>query len=178
MAYITKEMLCEFAGKFPEEESQMPQVYADSAMETVAKYLGYDPEMKDYEVCLRGDGTDSIVLPSVCQELVSVEINGQEISEDGWEWRKNYLSRILPSGESEIFSSNQKIKIKFRGGYDPMPQKIVITALQLATLYWESSGGNLAVSSTSYADMGTRVFNNFHEERFLEQINEWRIYNV
>ena len=178
MAYITKEMLCEFAEKFPDAGAVLPQVYADSAMETVRKYLRYDPEMKDYDVSVRGEGSSRIVLPAPCSEVVSVKINGSVQDMDGWQWSKNYLSRVLPSGHTEIFSGDQKIEVAFRGGYDPVPGKIVTTTLQIATLYWESAGGNLAVSSTSYADMGTRVFNNFHEERFLEQVNEWRIYNV
>lgn len=51
-----------------------------------------------------------------------------------------------------------------------VPELIKNTALQIASLFWESAGGNLAVSSTSFADTGSRVFNNFKADRFLEQI--------
>jgi hypothetical protein len=178
MAYITVDMLEEFAGKYPEDGAAMPGVYVSSALDTVARYLRYDPELKEYSVAVWGDGTDMLVLPAPVSSLISVKLNGKEQELEGWEWRKNYLSRRLPCGGLEIFDSRQKLEVSFMGGLDPVPGKVVTTALQLASLYWESAGGNLAVSSTSFADAGTRVFNNFHEDRFLDQINEWRVYNA
>lgn len=178
MAYITAEMLEEFSGKYPEENSTMPQVYVDSAMETVNRYLKYNPEETEYVATVWGEGSSEIVLPAPCIEILAVEINGIPQKTEGWLFKKNYLYHQLENGNKEILSSNQKVKVAFKGGFSVVPQKIIITALQLASLYWESAGGNLAVSSTSFADMGTRVFNNFHEDRFLNQINEWRIYNV
>jgi len=176
--YITVKMLEEFTGKYPEEDASMPQVYVDAAIDTVAKYLRYDPQASEIEFRTWGDGTETIVLPSPCRELLSVSVGGVEQNVQEWEPSKNYLRHRLKSGLFEIFDSHQKIEVRFGGGYSPVPQKIVTAALQLASLYWESSGGNLAVSSTSYADQGTRVFNNFTESRFLDQINEWRIHNV
>ena len=176
--YITVKMLEEFTGKYPEEDASMPQVYVDAAIDTVAKYLRYDPQASEIEFRTWGDGTETIVLPAPCRELVAVCVAGVEQDITEWEPSRNYLRHRLQSGELEIFDSHQKIEVSFSGGYAPVPQKIVTAALQLASLYWESAGGNLAVSSTSYADQGTRVFNNFTETRFLDQINEWRIHNV
>ena len=178
MAYVTPEMLYEFAGKVPDETATMPARYIQAAEETIAKYLRYSPEREQRTVTVWGDGTATLVLPAPAAEISSVTINGTAQEPDGWEWRKNYLSRRLPNGQLEIFSTDQRVEVEFAAGYDPVPLKIVTCALQLATLYWESAGGNLAVSSTSYADTGTRVFNNFKEDRFLEEINEWRVYNV
>lgn len=178
MAYITVDMLEEFTGKYPEDGASMPGVYVASALDTVARYLHYDPEPGERSVTIWGDGTDTLVLPAPVLSLISVRVNGREQELDGWEWRKNYLSHRLDCRGLELFDSIQKIEVSFMGGLDPVPGKVVTTALQLASLYWESAGGNLAVSSTSFADEGTRVFNNFHEDRFLDQINEWRIYNV
>ena len=39
---------------------------------------------------------------------------------------------------------------------------------------WESEGGNLAVSSTTYSDNGSRVFNNFRADRFLEELETYK----
>lgn len=178
MAYITVEMLEEFAGKFPEDGAAMPAVYASAATDAVARYLGYDPELREYTVRAWGDGTDSIVLPAPVASMISVRVNGREQEPEGWEWKKNYLSHRLANGQKELFDSGTRLEVSFMGGYDPVPGKIVTTALQLANLYWESAGGNLAVASTAFADTGTRVFNNFKEDRFLEQVNAWRIYNA
>ena len=59
-------------------------------------------------------------------------------------------------------------------GYQAVPEIIKTTALQLASLLWESAGGNLAVSSTTFADTGSRVFNNFTADRFLKQIAQYK----
>ncbi len=178
MAYITAKMLEEFTGKFPEDGAEMPQMYVGAALDAVSRYLRYDPEPKEYGIELWGDGSDSVVLPAPVSSILSVTVNGMPQNLSGWEWRKNYLSHRLGRGGMEVFSSDMRISVSFIGGLDPVPEKIVLTALQLAALYWESAGGNLAVSSTSFADTGTRVFNNFKEDRFLEQVNVWRIYNA
>lgn len=178
MAYITVDMLAEFSGKYSEEGSAMPQLYVDAAMETVARYLRYKPEAADRSVTVYGDGSGSIALPSPIIEISAVSVNGNPEDLDGWEWKKNYLRQRLPSGGFRTFTENDAVEIRYRGGFNEVPLKIVTTALQLASLYQESAGGNLAVSSTSFADQGTRVFNNFHEDRFLDQINEWRVYNT
>ena len=176
--YITVESLEEFTHKYPEEGAVMPQVYVDAARETVEQYLHYDPDKKDYVFSLWGDGTETLVLPAPVLSLQSVTVGGEPQDIGEWEFTKNYLRHRLRNGLFEIFSSMQKIEVAFTGGWDPVPRKIVTAAHQIADLYWESAGGNLAVSSTSFADQGTRVFNNFSESRFLDQINEWRIYNV
>ena len=178
MAYITTEMLAEFSGKFYEEGSSMPQLYVDAAMETVARYLRYNPEASVQTAVIHGDGTTGLSLPSPIIEISSVSLNETPQDLEGWEYKKNYVSYRLPSGDLRTFNTSDTVEIRYKGGFDTVPLKIVTTALQLASLYQESSGGNLAVSSTSFADQGTRVFNNFHEDRFLDQINEWRIYNV
>lgn len=75
----------------------------------------------------------------------------------------------IPEGitpeETEVENQYKYITLK-----STVPEIIKTTALQIASLFWESAGGNLAVSSTSFADSGSRVFNNFKADRFLEQI--------
>ena len=178
MAYITRELLEEYSSKYSEEGAALPKVYASAAEETVARYLRYSPEAREYSLTAWGDGTTSIVLPAPALELLSVSRDGRGQGLDGWELSKNYLYHRIAGGEREAFGRGVRLDVCFRGGWDPVPEKIVTVTLQLASLYWESAGGNIAVSSTSFADSGTRVFNNFQEERLLKEVNEWRIYNV
>lgn len=56
-----------------------------------------------------------------------------------------------------------------------VPAKIRTAALQIASLLWESAGGNLAVSSTSYADSGSRTFSNYSAERILKDLEPYRL---
>lgn len=178
MAYVTVEMLCEYTGKYPDDDAALPQVYLDSAVETVSRYLRYNPEAASYTVSVWGDGTDQLVLPAPVESIESVIIGGESVALEQCTFKKNYLARRLSNGLRQIFSTDQKIDITFTGGFTAVPNKIVTTTLQVAALYWESAGGNLAVSSTSYVDLGSRTYNNFQESRFLDQLNEWRIYNV
>lgn len=80
----------------------------------------------------------------------------------------------IPSGivpESTGITENQ---YKYETIKHTVPPIIRLTTLQIASLFWESAGGNLAVSSTSFADTGSRVFNNFKADRFLEQITAYK----
>ena len=74
------------------------------------------------------------------------------------------------------FVKGSRYTITFTAGFSAQvfPDIIKTTALQVATLFWESAGGNLAVSSTSFADTGSRVFNNFTADRFLKQIAQYK----
>lgn len=162
-------MVQQFCGKFVEEGGTIAEDCAKAAMETVEKHLGYDPELKEYTVSVYGDGSETLALPAWISELKSVHCFDETTA---YEWEKNYLYR---AGRKAVWEKGVLYTVRFSGGFDPVPMKIALVAKQLASLYWESAGGNLAVSSTSYADTGTRVFNNFSEERFLKDIDAWRI---
>lgn len=86
---------------------------------------------------------------------------------------KNYLESNFGKG---VFYEDCLYEIVYTAGYLPeeIPAKIRTVALQLASLMWESAGGNLAVSSTSFADTGSRQFNNFTADRFLKEIEPFK----
>lgn len=65
-------------------------------------------------------------------------------------------------------------KYKYTTSVSTVPALIRTVALQIGSLLWESAGGNLAVSSTSFADTGSRVFNNFEADRYLKSIDDYR----
>lgn len=58
-----------------------------------------------------------------------------------------------------------------------VPSLVKLTALQIASLFLESAQGNIATSSTAFADMGTRVFNNFQIDKLLSQLEPLRLYD-
>ena len=167
--YITREMLENFENKYADENDSLPLQCCKAAEETVEKYLGYCPEEKEYTFKVYGNNSEILTLPVWIMNVISVD------GETGLEWdiEKNHL---FYEGRKKKWHSALSYEVKCKGGFTEVPLKIVTVALQLASLYWESAGGNLAVSSTSYADTGTRVFNNFSEDRFLKDIDAWRIY--
>lgn len=191
--YITAEELEEYVKKYPEDESLVKQ-YTQAAEEMIEKYLGYSPELKLYETTRYGDNGKLFELDSFpLRELQCVSVNGNEIDSSLFRMKsKNYIEYNYGKG---VFSSDSLYSFKYTAGWEvktteentepekkrlvfeknEVPAKIRTVALQIASLMWESEGGNIAVSSTSYADNGSRVFNNFKADRFLDEIKEFRL---
>lgn len=176
MAYITEAELKNFTNKFVEEDTPLVEMYLDSAMDTIKNYLGYDPELKEYETTSRRDGSNIISLNAPVVNVLQVFENGVEMKDEKIDTAKNYVFRYSDNSKKP-FKKDIPYTFVFQGGFETVPSIIKITALQIASLLWESQGGNLAVNSTSFADSGTRVFNNFKIDRFLEQISKYRIFN-
>lgn len=62
------------------------------------------------------------------------------------------------------------------GDIADIPPLIKMTTLQIASLMLESTQGNIATASTTFADIGSRVFNDFNLDRLLKQIEPYRLY--
>lgn len=172
MSYITQEELEDFMGKFPDEGDTQPQNYCESAMETIRDFLGYDPEEKEYTTKIKGDNGELAPLEAFpISEISSFTVDGVEHNISELEiYDKNYINFV----DGSLFLKCHKYEITYKAGFENVPKLIKTTALQIASLFWESAGGNLAVSSTSFADTGSRVFNNFKSDRFLEQIEKYK----
>ena len=168
MQYISQKDLEDFIGKCPKDGDERPQSYCDSAMECVKGFLGYNPELQEYTTKFKGDdGSLGVLEAFPVTEIKSFKIDDVDVDVAMLEpAAKNYIEFT----DGSLFIKGHKYKITYKAGYEQVPSLIKTTALQIASLYWESAGGNLAVSSTSFADTGSRVFNNFKADRFLEQI--------
>lgn len=173
--YVTVDMLKDFCGKHPDEESGLPQMYLDSALESVSQYLGYDPEPSSFRMTVIGDGCDTLSFPFPVSTVDLVSVDGVPIEDTAWTWTKNYL-HAEQAGRRLPFKDGVAYEVSGLKGFERVPSAIVLCVLQIASLLWESAGGNLAVTSTSYADTGTRNFTSFKADRFLDSINAWRIY--
>lgn len=171
--YITKSDLEDFLKKYTEEDDTKPTGYCNSAMEYIQNYLGYDPSQKQYTTKFRGESSGRAVLEAMpITAITSFKIDGVTQSADEIEVTKeNYIE--FADG-IRIFSKYHRYEVTYTAGFATIPDIIKLTALQIASLFWESAGGNLAVSSTSFADTGSRVFNNFKADRFLDQISAYK----
>lgn len=172
MTFITGAMLEDFMGKHAEDGDTKPAMYCNAAMETVREYLGYDPEKQEYTQTVKGDNGRLAALCAmpVCAVTAfsadGVEHDAAEIEVE----KENYIR----FADDSVFLKGSRYEITFTAGYDPVPEIIKTAALQIASLLWESAGGNLAVSSTSFADTGSRVFSNFTPDRFLKQMAQFK----
>lgn len=170
--YITAEELENFIGKFPEDETLSKQ-YAQAAEEMIAEYLGYNPEQKEYTTISYGDDGSLFELEAFpLVELKRIKANDMDLDVKNFRIRsKNYLESNFGRG---VFYSDHLYEVVYTAGYETVPAKIKTVALQLASLMWESAGGNLAVSSTAFADTGSRQFNNFTADRFLKELETYK----
>lgn len=175
MAYITVEDLCNFTGKFPDEADSLPQSYCDSAMDIVANYLGYNPELKTYTQIVKARG-ESIVYPKArpVVEFTGFAADGVSLDAENLELEGDYITQ---KGGS-VFSKGVRYEISYEAGFENVPEEIKTETLRIASLLWESASGNLAVSSTSFADTGSRVFNNFSPDRFLKNLETYRLKTI
>lgn len=174
MNFITKDDLVAFMNKIPDSEDTQPENYCKAAMETVADYLGYNPELQEYTQTVKGDGGALAALQAMPVNSISaLTVDGAEGDPSSLEVENmNYIC----FKDNSVFANGSRYVITFTAGWENVPEIIRTTALQIASLLWESAGGNLAVSSTSFADTGSRVFNNFTSDRFLKQIAKYKRY--
>lgn len=168
MSYITQADLEAFEKKYAKEGDGKPQEYCEAAMEMIKNYLGYSPERQQYITLIKGDdGKLAALKAKNITSISSLQIDGVEKDPALLEVENdNYICFV----DGSSFRKGSRYVISYTAGFYPVPKDIKTTALQLAALLWESGGGNLAVSSTSFADTGSRVFNNFTADRFLKQI--------
>lgn len=158
----------------PPADFDGPDTYCKSAMEQVADYLGYDPELQAYTQVIKGDGGTLAALQAMpVNSITALSIDGAIGDPTTLEVEKmNYIC----FKDNSVFQKGSRYSITFTAGYESVPDIIKTTALQIASLLWESAGGNLAVSSQTFADTGSRVFNNFTADRFLKQIAKYKRY--
>lgn len=176
MAYITKDELKAFADKYPDDDSLL-EGYCTSAEQIIENYLGYSPALQEYTTSEYGLGSKNFALEA--KPIVSVsEILEGETPLDLSTIKIIKNSPYIAFAEDGCFLRSLKYTVTYMAGYAEVPQHIKTVALQIASLLWESAGGNLAVTSTSYGDMGGRTFQSFKPDRFLDQIASYRLAKV
>ena len=175
MSYITVEELQDFAHKYAAADELDLQQFIDGAEEAIRNYLGYDPNLIEYTSIIRSSGGKGLALKArPIVELNEIWVGNYKTNE------KDFLilddTNFIEHRALIPFDKDVLYKVVYKAGFENVPQIIKMTALQIACLMWESGAGQLAVTSTSFADAGTRTFNNFTMDRFLKQIDAYRIY--
>ena len=172
MAYITADMLKTFSDKFPNDDTLLAG-YCEAAEQIVARYLGYSPELREYDTTELGIGAKCLALEAMpIVEVFSVAADGAEIEVEKIRVVKN--RNYIAFTNNARFFDGVTYRVTYAAGYETVPAQIVTAALQIASLLWESAGGNLAVTSTSFADIGSRTFQSFKPDRFLDQIASYK----
>ena len=180
MAYLTATALADYMNKVPDESDTKPQEYADGAMDIVNNYLGYDPESKERTETVKGSNYFQLRLNARhISAITAVTCEGESIPAERFcvsadSKDSNYIEFV----DGSVFTAGLRYTVTYTAGWESVPQDIVEVAKQVGSLLWESANGNLAVNSTSFADTGTRVFNNYTPDRFLKNIDSYRIEEI
>lgn len=170
----TVEELQKYSGVYV-DETESQERFLQSAQSIVENYLGYEIEEKNYAKFYSGLGFSDLRLGvKNVSAISSVKINDTEIS----------LSNILLDDDSIILKSGvfaqgtKNIYVEFVGGFssDDIPELMKSTVLRIATLLQSESDSNIGITSKSFGDAGTRVFQNYTNfDKYLLPLSKYKI---
>jgi len=169
----TIEQLQKYSGVYTDEENKTQEMYLGAAENIVENYLGYYPILKSYKKVLSGSGFSDLRIgakPIISLERVVIDGIEQDLN--------NYIfdddSVIC---KHDIFPKGRKnICIDFIAGYETVPELIKLTILRIAALLMCESDSNIGITSKSFGDSGTRVFQNYTNfDKYLLPISCYKL---
>jgi hypothetical protein len=183
MSYVSVEELQKYSNVYGEADLQ--QSYIDSAENIVNTYLGYSPTLHHYLQYFDGMGINELQLKAKpITAVINVEINGESIP----------LSEFSTFFDNEFIYYNKiflygkrNIKVEYEAGYgitidddvansQYVPSIIKTTVLRIASMLQAESDSNIAVSSKSFGDSGTRTFINYTDySKYLLPISIYKL---
>jgi hypothetical protein len=181
MAYVSAIDLQIYSNVYSDKQ----QEYVDSAENIVNNYLGYSPTLHLYNNYLNGKGSHELQLKAKpIQTLDKVYINNSEIPLSEFYFTPNsefiYYNQLFPI-------ENKNIRVEYTAGWgdiidddehngEYLPKLIKLTVLRIASMMQAESDSNIAVSSKSFGDSGTRTFINYTDySKYLLPISIYRI---
>jgi hypothetical protein len=173
MSYVSVEEFQKYSSVYGDTDLQ--QSYIDSAEDVVKNYLGYSPTLHGYTYFCAGNGSHELQLRArPIQTIVNVEINKEPIP----------LSEFYFPNDGEflyynkVFPLDSNVKVEYSAGYldADLPQIIKMTVLRIASILQAESDGNVAITSKSFADSGTRTFTNYTNfDKYLLPISSYKL---
>ena len=180
-ALITAEELAAYTGGYAEDQASLRATYASAASEIIKDFLGFDPNEE-----ARVEYFDSTGLSRISLEAKPITaITKVEFLESG-SWVEKPLAEFFIRDHflyraSMPFSSGEaSIRVSFTAGYAvaDVPGIMKMTALRIGGVLAAEQDGNIGVSSKASQDTGTRVFLNSRFDRYLEPLENYRIYKI
>jgi hypothetical protein len=183
MSYVSVEELQKYSNVY--SDTALQQSYIDSAENIINTYLGYSPTLHNYNQYFDGTGTNELQLKAKpIATIIGVEINGESIPLSEFYTIMDseflYCNKIFPIGKRDI-------KVEYDAGWgitvdddeansEYLPEIIKMTVLRIASILQAESDSNIAVSSKSFAESGTRTFINYTDySKYLLPISIYKI---
>jgi hypothetical protein len=178
MSFVSLENFQNYTGVYDKE--QLQQSCIDSATDIVKDYLGYDPELNEYTELLDGKGAQELQLKAKPIKFISaLHMEGPPFEAGGVYF--NSASEFLYLRNGVFTAGVKNIEITYIAGYDEgeMPDIIKATVLRIAAILQAESDSNIAVTSKSFADSGTRTFINYTDfSKYLLPISSYKLLRI
>ncbi|MDR1159839.1 MAG: hypothetical protein LBK69_04355 [Syntrophomonadaceae bacterium] len=183
MSYISATDLQKYSNVY--SDAILQQEYIDAAENVVNNYLGYSPTLHLYNSVIDGKCSHELQLKAKpIQSLIGVAIDSAVIPTTDFYYTNDsefiYYDKIFPYGNKNItaeYTAGWGVTVdddENNGEY--LPKIIKMTVLRIASMLQAESDSNIAVSSKSFADSGTRTFINYADySKYLTPISIYRI---
>lgn len=165
--------LQDFTGVYEQEESSQSELFLGAASDIIINYLGYDPVLQNYKKTFNGNGQNYLRLETKpVQKINEIEINGiVEPLEDFYfdDDTLIYKNGVFPEAIKNVC-------IDFDSGFETVPDLIKLTCLRIAAILATEADNNIAITSKSFGDSGSRTFYNFTNfNKYLLPISKWKL---
>jgi len=166
--------LQDFTGVFENSESSQSELFLGAASDIIINYLGYDPTLQHYKKCFNGSGENYLRLETKpIQKINEIEING--IIEPLEEF---YFDddTLLYRGSKKFPEGIKNVLVDFDAGFENVPDLIKLTCLRIAAILQTEADNNIAITSKSFGESGSRTFYNFTNfQKYLLPISKWKL---
>lgn len=168
------EELQKYSGVYT-DETQEQELFLGAAQHIVENYLGYSIEQKNYKKFYSGLGFRNLRLGvKNISAVATVKIDDEEISPENILINDDEI--ILKNGN--FTKGIKNIYVEFVGGFsdDEIPKLMILTVLRIATLLQSESDSNIGITSKTFGDAGTRVFQNYTNfDKYLLPLSKYKI---
>lgn len=168
------EELQKYSGVYVDDTTGQ-EMFLSSAQNVVENYLGYEIEKKNYTKLYSGLGFKNLRLGvKNISAVATVKIDNVEIG----------INNILINDDEIILENGnftkgiKNIYVEFVGGFsdEEIPSLIKLTVLRIATLLQSESDSNIGITSKSFGDAGTRVFQNYTNfDKYLLPLSRYKL---
>jgi hypothetical protein len=163
MAIVTAAELATYTGTKTADAARLAlfEIYIGAAVQAVNDYLGYDPTSQAYTHVLDADGSELLQLRARPVTIITaVTRQGAAVDPAALFADREFLAYL--DGVTCWPNAARSVIVQYTAGWDAvgMPAAIKLAVLQIAALKLSEENGNLAVTSKSFGDAGTRTFQN------------------
>ena len=174
MSIVNVEQFNQYTNNYEDDPQHLKEIYLESAEKIVVNYLGYEPNVKEYDEFFSGIGDYKLYLNA--RDITNVgfvSVNGNPIDITHLDYKENY---IFDRCRQKVFLPGiDNIHVIYTAGFTEIPKLISISIMRIAALMIAEEGGNIGITGKSFAD-NTRTFINYQNyDKYLRPLDVYRV---